>query len=103
MESKSPKALACTVAKKMRAAHHNPDALAAEAILEGSPGAWPRATLAPPEACGATVRDPHRHPARRATHAGPKLRSTNAVESMIEICRDPLEGNVQRWRDGQMH
>ena len=29
------------------------------------------------------------------------LRSTNAIESMIEICRDH-SSNVKRWRDGQM-
>ena len=29
------------------------------------------------------------------------LRSTNAIESMIEICRD-YSTNVKRWRDGQM-
>ena len=29
------------------------------------------------------------------------LRSTNAIESMIEICRDHFT-NVKRWRDGQM-
>ena len=29
------------------------------------------------------------------------LRSTNCVESMIEICRDHAR-NVKRWRDGQM-
>lgn len=29
------------------------------------------------------------------------LRSTNAIESMIEICRDHST-NVKRWRDGQM-
>ena len=29
------------------------------------------------------------------------LRSTNAVESMISICRDH-SANVKRWRDGQM-
>jgi putative transposase len=29
------------------------------------------------------------------------LRSTNCVESMIEICRDHSR-NVKRWRDGQM-
>jgi len=34
VESKLPDALASSVAKKMRAAYHNPDALAAEAILE---------------------------------------------------------------------
>ncbi len=29
------------------------------------------------------------------------LRSTNAIESMISICREHA-GNVKRWRDGQM-
>lgn len=29
------------------------------------------------------------------------LRSTNAIESMIEICRDHST-NVKNWRDGQM-
>ena len=29
------------------------------------------------------------------------LRSTNAVESMISICRDHAS-NVKNWRDGQM-
>jgi len=31
----------------------------------------------------------------------PSLRSTNAIESMIGICRDH-SSNVKRWRDGQM-
>ena len=29
------------------------------------------------------------------------LRSTNTIESMIEICRDHA-GNVKRWQDGTM-
>ena len=29
------------------------------------------------------------------------LRSTNCIESMIEICRDHA-ANVKRWQDGQM-
>jgi transposase-like protein len=29
------------------------------------------------------------------------LRSTNTIESMLEICRDHA-ANVKRWRDGQM-
>ncbi len=29
------------------------------------------------------------------------LRSTNPIESMIEICRDH-SANVRRWRDGRM-
>jgi len=31
----------------------------------------------------------------------PTLRSKNAIESMIEICRDHAT-NVERWRDGPM-
>ena len=102
VESKLPKALASTVAKKMRAAYHDPDALAAEATLE------------------ALARDlEKRHPGAAGslreglfetltvTRLGVPptlartLRSTNAVESMIEICRDHST-NVKRWRDGQM-
>ena len=29
------------------------------------------------------------------------MRTTNPIESMIEICRDH-SANVKRWRDGQM-
>ena len=102
VEAKLPKALASTVAKKMRAAYHDPDALAAEATLE------------------ALARDlEKRHPGAAGslreglfetltvTRLGVPptlartLRSTNAVESMIEICRDHST-NVKRWRDGQM-
>jgi hypothetical protein len=36
-----------------------------------------------------------------ALPVGTGLRSTNSVESMIEICRDHM-ANVKRWRDGQM-
>ena len=31
----------------------------------------------------------------------PTFRSSNAIESMISICRDHAS-NVKRWRDGQM-
>ena len=30
-----------------------------------------------------------------------RLRSTNAIESMITVCREHAS-NVKRWRDGQM-
>ena len=39
--------------------------------------------------------------ARRATHVGADVAVHNAIESMIEICRDHST-NVKRWRDGQM-
>jgi len=37
----------------------------------------------------------------RAATLARTLRSTNAIESMIDICRD-RSANVKRWRDGQM-
>jgi putative transposase len=102
VESKLPDALASTVAKKMRAAYHNPDALAAEAALEdlarqlakSHPGA--AGSLREGLAETLTVTRLGVPPTLART-----LRSTNAVESMIEICRDHST-NVKRWRDGQM-
>jgi transposase-like protein len=102
VESKLPDALASTVAKKMRAAYHNPDALGAEATLEdlarqlatNHPGA--AGSLREGLAETLTVTRLGVPPTLART-----LRSTNAVESMIEICRDHST-NVKRWRDGQM-
>jgi putative transposase len=102
VESKLPDALASTVAKKMRAAYHNPDALAAEATLEdlarqlakSHPGA--AGSLREGLSETLTVTRLGVPPTLART-----LRSTNAVESMIEICRDHST-NVKRWRDGQM-
>jgi putative transposase len=97
-----PDALASTVAKKMRAAYHNPDVLAAEAKLENLARQLAKTH---PGAAGSLreglARDADRHPPGRAPTLARTLRSTNAVESMIEICRDHST-NVKRWRDGQM-
>ncbi len=102
VESKLPKALASTVAKKMRVAYHDPDALAAEATLEALARSLDKKH---PGAAGSlreglfdtlTVSRLGVPPTLART-----LRSTNAVESMIEICRDHST-NVKRWRDGQM-
>ncbi len=49
--SKLPKALAATVAKKMRAAYHDPDALAAEATLEALARNLDKSHPARPRAC----------------------------------------------------
>jgi len=102
VESKLPDALASTVAKKMRAAYHNPDALGAEATLEdlarqlatNHPGA--AGSLREGLSETLTVTRLGVPPTLART-----LRSTNAIESMIEICRDHST-NVKRWRDGQM-
>ncbi len=102
VESKLPKAVAATVAKKMRAAYHDPDALAAEATLEALARSLAKSH---PGAAGSlreglfetlTVTRLGVPPTLART-----LRSTNAIESMIEICRDHST-NVKRWRDGQM-
>ncbi|MDQ5828462.1 MAG: IS256 family transposase, partial [Actinomycetota bacterium] len=102
VEQKLPDALASTVAKKMRAAYRNPDPLAAEADLEAltrqlskaHPGA--AASLREGLAETLTIGRLGAPPTLART-----LRSTNAIESMIEICRDHST-NVKRWRDGQM-
>lgn len=102
VEAKLPKSLAPTVATKMRAAYHDPDALAAEATLEALARSLEKKH---PGAAGSlreglfetlTVTRLGVPPTLART-----LRSTNAVESMIEICRDHST-NVKRWRDGQM-
>jgi putative transposase len=102
VEQRLPDALASTVAKKMRAAYRNPDALAAEADLQAlahrlskaHPGA--AASLREGLAETLTVNRLGVPPTLART-----LRSTNTIESMIEICRDHSV-NVKRWRDGQM-
>jgi len=102
VESKLPDVLASSVAKKMRVAYHHCDALAAEATLEElarqlaktHPGA--AGSLREGLAETLTITRLGVPPTLART-----LRSTNAVESMIEICRDH-SSNVKRWRDGQM-
>jgi putative transposase len=99
---KLPDALGATVAKKMRVAYHDPNALAAQATLEelarqlakSHPGA--AASLREGLAETLTVTRLGVPPTLART-----LRSTNPIESMIEISRDHST-NVKRWRDGQM-
>jgi len=102
VESKLPKDLASTVARKMRAAYHDADALAAEATLEALARSLDKSH---PGAAGSlreglsetlTVTRLGVPPTLART-----LRSTSAIESMIEICRDHST-NVKRWRDGKM-
>jgi transposase-like protein len=102
VEAKLPKALASTVASKMRAIYHYDDALRAEAELEdlarqlqkSHPGAAGSLREGLTETL--TVMRLEIPPTLART-----LRSTNAVESMIEIARDHST-NVKRWRDGEM-
>ncbi len=86
----------------MRAAYRNPDALVAQGALEAlakrierqHPGA--AASLREGLAETLTIARLGVPPTLART-----FRSTNAIESMIEICRDHSR-NVKRWRDGQM-
>jgi putative transposase len=99
--SKLPEALGLAVAKKMRSAYHK-EALVAQAELEelarqlskSHPGAAGSLREGLPETL--TVNRLGVPPTLART-----LRSTNPIESMIEICRDH-SANVKRWRDGQM-
>jgi putative transposase len=97
-----PGMVASTVAKRMRAAYRNPDPLVAQAELEAlapeldrsHPGA--AASLREGLAETLTIGRLGVPPTLART-----LRSTNSIESMIEICRDHA-ANVKRWQDRQM-
>ena len=102
VENKLPKSMASTVTKKMRAAYRNENALAAEAELE----ALARQLAKPHPGAAASLREGLAETLTVNRLGVPPtlartLRSTNAIESMIEICRDHST-NVKRWRDGQM-
>ena len=97
-----PDKVARLVEKRMRAAYRNPDPLAGQGDLEAlarelehsHPGAAGSLREGLEETF--TVARPRVPPTLART-----LRSTNAVESMIEICRDH-SANVKRWESGTM-
>jgi putative transposase len=97
-----PEKLRGLVGRRMRQAYHADSALAAQALLEAlaaeldktHPGA--AGSLREGLAETLTVLRLGVPPTLART-----LRSTNAVESMISICRTHAR-NVKRWRDGQM-
>jgi putative transposase len=97
-----PDALASTVAKRIRRAYHHPDPLVAQAELEALARELDRSH---PGAAG-SLREGLAETLTIGRLGVPPtlartLRSTNSIESMIEICRDHA-ANVKRWRDGQM-
>jgi putative transposase len=102
VQDRLPEKLRSVVASRMRQAYQADSALAAEAQLcalaaeldKTHPGA--AASLREGMAETLTVLRLGIPPTLART-----LRSTNAVESMISICRDHAS-NVKRWRDGQM-
>lgn len=97
-----PEKMRGPVTKRMRVAYHAESALEAEAMLEAlareldktHPGA--AGSLREGLAETLTVLRLDLPPTLART-----LRSTNAIESMIGICREHAK-NVKRWRDGQM-
>jgi transposase-like protein len=97
-----PEKMRGPVEKRIRTAYHAGSALEAEALLEAlakdldktHPGA--AGSLREGMAETLTVLRLGVPPTLART-----LRSTNAIESMISICRDHAR-NVKRWRDGQM-
>src|SRR6266542_2935190 len=97
-----PQRLQGPVERRMRTAWHAPSALEGQAQLEAlaceldktHPGA--AASLREGLAETLTVLRLGVTPTLART-----LRSTNPIESMIEICREHA-GNVKRWQDGQM-
>ena len=99
---KLPERLKSVTEKRMRQAYHAESALKAEAELQAlareldktHPGA--AASLREGMAETLTVLRLEVPPTLART-----LRSTNTIESMIEICREHSK-NVKRWRDGTM-
>ena len=97
-----PQRLRGPVERRMREAHHADSALAAQALLEElareldqtHPGA--AGSLREGLAETLTVLRLGVPPTLART-----LRSTNAIESMISICRERSR-NVKRWKDGKM-
>ena len=97
-----PEKMRSVVGRRMRQAYHANSALEAQALLEAlaaeldktHPGA--AGSLREGLAETLTVLRLGVPPTLART-----LRSTNAIESMISICRDHAK-NVKRWRDGQM-
>jgi transposase-like protein len=97
-----PKDVARIVERRMRAAYRNPDALAGQGDLEALAKELDRSH---PGAAGSlreglaetfTISRLGVPPTLART-----LRSTNAIESMIDICKTHAR-NVKRWRDGTM-
>ncbi|HZD65905.1 MAG TPA: IS256 family transposase [Acidimicrobiales bacterium] len=102
VQARLPDRLAATVGAKMRAAYQDPDPLVAEAALTALARDLERSH---PGASG-SLREGLTETLTIARLGVPPtlartLRSTNSIESMIEICRDHA-ANVKRWRNGQM-
>lgn len=99
---KLPQHLRPAVGRKMRAAYHADSALVAQVELEALARELAKTH---PGAAGSLREGLEETLTVLRLNLPPTLartfRSTNAVESMIGICREHAK-NVKRWRDGQM-
>jgi transposase-like protein len=102
VQDRLPQKLRSVVAKRMRAAYHAQTALGAQAELEALAGelerTHPGAAASLREGLEETLTVLRLGVAPTLART---LRSTNCVESMIEICRDHSR-NVKHWQDGTM-
>jgi transposase-like protein len=102
VQDRLPQKLRSVVAKRMRAAYHGETALVAQSQLETLAAelerTHPGAAASVREGLAETLTVLRLGVAPTLART---LRSTNCVESMIEICRNHSR-NVKRWRDGQM-
>jgi putative transposase len=102
VRDKLPQRLRPGVERRMRAAYHADSALAAEALLNALAReldkTHPSAAVSLREGLDETLTVLRLGVPPTLART---LRSTNAIESMISICRTK-SGNVKRWRDGQM-
>ena len=102
VRDKLPEKLRSVVAARMRRAYHAESALAAQAQLEGLAGeldkTHPGAAASLREGLDETLTVLRLDVPPTLART---LRSTNAVESMISMCREHAS-NVKRWRDGTM-
>ncbi|HSK32326.1 MAG TPA: IS256 family transposase [Propionicimonas sp.] len=97
-----PQRMRTTVERRIRAAYHADSALEAESLLS----ALARELDKTHPSAAASLREGLSETLTVLRLDVPPtlartLRSTNAVESMISICRERSK-NVKRWRDGQM-
>jgi len=102
VRDKLPQRLRPGVERRMRAAYHADSALEAEALLT----ALARELDKTHPSAAASLREGMDQTLTVLRLGVPPtlartLRSTNAIESMISICRDSSR-NVKHWRDGQM-
>jgi transposase-like protein len=102
VQDRLPQKLRSVVAKRMRTAYHAQTALDAQAELETLAGELERSH----PGAAASLREGLNETLTVLRLGVPPtlartLRSTNCVESMIEICRDHSR-NVKHWQDGTM-